>query len=376
MAHDETASWLVLQSTPGIGGRTLRRLVNYFGSAAGVLEAQRRDLLRAGLPERLIGALRRPDESAARTGVAWLDDPAHHLVTFLDPRYPPLLRQIDDPPPLLFVRGDVAALHLPQLAIVGSRNPSASGSENAFLFARQFARCGFAVTSGLAVGIDAAAHRGALDGDGVTVAVAGTGIDRIYPARHATLADEIVTRGALVSEFPLGTPPAAGNFPRRNRLISGLSVGVLVVEAARHSGSLVTARLAAEQGREVFAIPGSIHNPLARGCHALIRQGGKLVETVHDILEELGPLANAALELEVPLQQDSPPPPPPSSSSSSEDHGRLLQCIGFDPVSVDGLVERSGLTAERVSSMLLMLEMQGHISPVPGGLYARRRERA
>jgi len=224
-----------------------------------------------------------------------MDEPdpiqARHILTLHDPAYPALLKEIADPPPLLFVRGDPAVLSRPQLGIVGSRNPTPGGRSLAEDFARSLSRCGLVVTSGMALGIDAAGHRGALRGGGTTLAVAGTGPDRIYPARHRDLARAIVEQGAIISEFAPGTPALPSNFPRRNRIISGLSLGVLVVEAACRSGSLITARLAAEQGREVFALPGSIHNPLARGCHHLIRQGAKLVEDIEDIVEELGPLA-------------------------------------------------------------------------------------
>ncbi|MDX1655862.1 MAG: DNA-processing protein DprA, partial [Candidatus Competibacteraceae bacterium] len=271
--------------------------------------------------------------------------------------------------------GDIQLLNWPQLAVVGSRNPTPAGRETAREFAAHLARGGLAITSGLARGVDAAAHRGALEAEGATVAVLGTGPDRVYPARNRDLAHAIAaTGGALVSELPPGTAVAAEHFPRRNRLISGLSLGVLVVEAALKSGSLITARLAAEQGREVFAIPGSIHNPLARGCHNLIRQGAKLVETAADILEELG--AQAGLNPPVENPQADPAQggsalQPQRDGALDEDYRYLLQCLGDGPVSVDALVERSTLTAEAVSSMLLILELQGFVAAAPGGLYAR-----
>jgi DNA processing protein len=295
----------------------------------------------------------------------WLTQPNCHAITQHDERYPPLLKQIPDPPAVLFVQGDPLRLIDKQLAIVGSRNPSISGERTAMEFARHLADIGLTITSGLAVGIDAAAHRGALAGDGHTIAVTGTGLDRIYPARHRDLAGEIVTRGALVSEFPPGTPPRPENFPRRNRLISALSLGTLIVEAAMQSGSLITARLAAEQGREVFAIPGSIHNPLARGCHALLRQGAKLVETAQDILEELGAL----------VAWEESPSQPSTPGSTTTDYSKeiinLLSYIEFEPTAVDTVVERSGLTADQVSSMLVVLELHGQIVSAPGGLYTR-----
>jgi DNA processing protein len=250
--------------------------------------------------------------------------------------------------------------------MVGSRNPTTGGERTARDFARHLAGCGLAITSGLAVGVDAAAHQGALEAGGITLAVTGTGLDRVYPARHRELAHRIAERGALVSEFPPGTPPLAGNFPRRNRIISGLSVGTLVVEAALKSGSLITARLAVEQGREVFAIPGSIHNPLARGCHALIRQGAKLVETADDIAEELAALLGG-LSLEPVV--DAGHADEGCHSLEDPEYQRLLQAMGHDPVSVDQLVARTGFTAETVSSMLLLLELQGHVSSSPGGFF-------
>ncbi len=303
--------------------------------------------------------------AAAEHEIAWLAEPHHHLITLSDPRYPPLLREIADPPAALYVIGDPAVLSSTQLGIVGSRNPTPGGSETAHAFATYLTLSGLTITSGLAMGVDAAAHRGALVAGGKTIAVAGTGLDRVYPARHRELAHQIAAQGALISEFPLGTPALAFNFPRRNRIISGLSLGVLVVEAALQSGSLITARLAAEQGREVFAIPGSIHNPLARGCHALIRQGAKLVETAADILEELGPIA----QLSVPARQTDGVGN--ITSGLGVEAMTLLECLGFDPTPVDSLIERSGLTPEAVSSMLLVLELQGHVVSAPGGHYNR-----
>jgi DNA processing protein len=276
-----------------------------------------------------------------------------------------LLREIPTPPPVLFVRGDPALLSRPQLAIVGTRNPTASGRRTAREFAAHLAGAGLVITSGLALGIDAEAHRGALE-QGWTVAVMGTGPDRLYPARHRELARQIAEQGALVSELPPGTPPNAENFPRRNRVISGLSLGTLVVEAATQSGSLISARLAGEQGREVFAIPGSIHNPMARGCHALIRQGAKLVETGADILEELGPLA-ATVTTPDPHPRDIPTSP---AVSPDPEHAALLALLGESPTAIDTLVERSGLTAEAVSSMLLIMELQGYVASA-GGFYTR-----
>lgn len=270
----------------------------------------------------------------------------------------------------MFVQGDVTLLNAWQLAIVGSRNPSSSGRESAYAFAEYLASGDLIITSGLAMGIDAAAHQGALAGGGKTIAVVGTGLDRVYPAKHHDLAHQIVEKGALVSEFPLGTPPKAENFPRRNRIISGLSLGTMVVEAAIRSGSLITARMAMEQGREVFAMPGSIHNPLARGCHRLIREGAKLVESAEDIIEELGALAGVK-----PMQNDNKSTNKSAANLSKKDpeYQLLFEKMGFDPIHIDVLISRSGLTADVVSSMLLLLELQGQVASLPGGQYIRCR---
>jgi DNA processing protein len=317
------------------------------------------------LPDAALDYFRRPDWQRVEQDLAWLERPGNGLLPLDDPRYPPLLRQIPYPPPLLFVHGDPDCLRLPQLAIVGARNPTPLGRETAQRFAAHLAECGLLITSGLALGIDAAAHEGALAGGGRTIAVMGTSLDRVYPARNRDLAHAIAERGALVSELAIGTPPTAENFPRRNRLISGLALGVLVVEAAAQSGSLITARLATEQGREVFAVPGSIHNPLAKGCHALIRQGAKLVETAADILEELGALAAATGE--VAASRTSAPTP----VVLDEEYRHLLAAMGDEPVGIDLLVDRCGLTAEALSSMLLILELEGYVAAMPGGLYGR-----
>jgi DNA processing protein len=353
--------WLTLLRTPRLGSRTFTILLERLGSPAQIFAETPQALTAMGLSETTIASLRNPDWATVDRELGWLQSSGHHCLTLPDEAYPLPLREIPDPPPLLFVRGDVSALSRPQLAIVGSRNPSPSGEQLAHDFARALSTCGFAITSGLALGIDAASHRGALDGSGVTVAVAGTGLDQVYPARHQTLAEEIVARGgALVSEFPMGTPPQAGNFPRRNRIISGLSVGVLVVEAALRSGSLITARMALEQGREVFAIPGSLYNPLARGCNALLKQGAKLVETVADILEELGGFHSAAQ----PTTEAAQPP-----AELDEDCQRLLKSIAYDPTSVDTLIAATGSTPQSISSMLLLLELQGYVTSANGGYY-------
>lgn len=359
---EEVRYWLALVRMPGIGAVSARRLLAQWDTPRRLFDA---DAKAAGLDEQAEAYRRRPEWHAVDRDLAWLDAADdRHVLTLHDPAYPPLLKEIPDPPPVLFVRGDPELLAERQLAIVGSRNPTAAGQRNAADFAQRLAECGLVITSGLAVGIDAAAHRGALTAGGATLAVTGSGLDRIYPARHQSLADEIVAQGALIAEFPPGTPPRPENFPRRNRIISGIALGTLVVEAALRSGSLITARLAAEQGREVFAIPGSIHNPLSRGCHALLRQGAKLVEDARDVLEELGPLA--AWGDPLPATQSAP-----LQGDESGEFSELLNHIGFEPTAVDTVVERSGLTAERVSSMLVLLELQGHVTSAPGGLYTR-----
>jgi len=356
---------LALLRAPGIGPVRCARLLEHFGSAAVALAADRAEWARLGMPDVALDYLRNPDWRRVEQDLAWLERPDNHLLPLDDSRYPALLRQIPQAPPLLFVHGDLACLRMPQLAVVGTRNPTPSGRETARQFAAHLAGGGIAITSGLALGIDAAAHQGALAGGGQTIAVMGTSLDQVYPAKHRDLARLIAERGALISELPTGTPPLAENFPRRNRLISGLALGVLVVEAAIQSGSLITARLALDQGREVFAIPGSIHNPLAKGCHALIRQGAKLVETAADILEELGALA-AVGDDEIAVT-----PPVATTASLDEDYRRLLAAMGEEPVGIDLLVERCGLTVEVLSSMLLILELEGYAAVVPGGLYCR-----
>jgi DNA processing protein len=306
----------------------------------------------------------------------WLAAPGHHALALTAPEYPPLLREIHDPPAVLYVHGTVDILSGMQLAVVGSRNPSPGGTDNARDFSHALAKAGLTITSGLAIGIDGAAHRGALAASGGTIAVAGTGLDIVYPARHRALAAAIAEHGALVSEFPPGSPPQPSSFPRRNRIISGLSLGTLVVEAASGSGSLITARAALEQGREVFAIPGSIHNPLARGCHALLRQGAKLVECVADILEELGPLAAASLAPGSPVpgsrvpESRVPADPPPDDPQAAA----ILRLMDYEtPVTLDTLAERSGLRAEHLHRILLDLELETRITLGPGGTFLRRR---
>ena len=296
---------------------------------------------------------------------SWLQAPNHYIVTAESEDFPELLWQIPGPPTRLYVVGNKDALHLPSLAIVGSRNPTRGGTQNAYKFSNHLARSGFSIVSGLAQGIDTAAHEGALDAGAMTIVFLGHGIDKIYPAENRDLAQRIARSGALCSEYPLGSPPRREHFPQRNRLISGLSLGTLVVEAARRSGSLITARLASEQGREVFAVPGSIHNPLSRGCHQLIQQGAKLVEIGDDIVSELGPLVGHLLR-----NADISTQPAMESTTQSAEYGELLSVLSYDPASADQIAQQSGLTIDQVSSMLLILELEGKIQVQPGGRYS------
>jgi DNA processing protein len=314
-----------------------------------------------GFKSDIIHIIKNPDWAMIDKDLSWLEQQNNSVILFNDKNYPSQLKEIADPPPVLFVRGNPDLLSLPQIAIVGSRNPSTLGEETAFNFAKTLSHYGFVITSGLALGIDGASHRGALNAKGFTIAVAGTGLDRVYPARHKELATEIVKTGVMISEFPPGTTAKANHFPRRNRIISGLCQGLLVVEAAKQSGSLITARMALEQNREVFAIPGSIHNPLARGCNALIREGAKLVETTQDILEELNQF----------YQQDEKLLPLTMQSTLDLEQQTLLNRVMFSPTSIDYLVENTGESVEVISSMLLILELQGYLEATAGGCYVR-----
>ena len=353
--QDGLAAWLRLTLTPGIGGETQRKLLAAFGLPEAVFAAGRL-AVRAVVGERADLLFDYDPAEAVDRNIAWAGQPGQHILTLADAAYPQALLEISDPPSLLYVRGNPALLQKRGLAIVGSRNATPQGLQTAETFAKALAARGLGIISGLALGIDAAAHRGALAADGETIAVIGTGADRVYPARNKELAVAIAERGAIVSEFPLGTPAIAANFPRRNRIISGLSCGVLVVEAAPESGSLITARLAAEQGREVFAIPGSIHSPVARGCHKLIKQGAKLVETAQDILEELGSYADSGI---------------PQEAIAATGDNDILKALGHDPCVLDDLVERTGLSADLLLGELLTLELDGLIATLPGNRYQR-----
>jgi len=383
MAPDELHGWLRLLATPGIGSGTARRLLARFGLPGAIFAQSAASLEHCVSPAVAQALLQAPEDPAplAEKTLRWLagapQDMRHHIVTLGDPDYPALLLETADPPVLLYLlgagrwfSGAGAALRLrawpvPALAVVGSRNPTPQGRQNAQAFARELAGRGFCIVSGLALGIDAAAHEGALEHAGTqapcTIAVVGTGLDRVYPRANHALAQRIAAEGLIVSEYPLGTPPLGPNFPRRNRIISGLAQGTLVVEAATESGSLVTARLASEQGREVFAVPGSIHAPQSRGCHALLRQGAKLVERVDDILEELAPQARPPRP--APGAMPAPAAPPPADD--------LLAQLGYEPVHLDDLGARTGLDTARLQARLLELELQGLVARMPGGWFQR-----
>jgi DNA processing protein len=357
---DDIAHWLRLEQARGVGCRSANLLLHAFGSPEAIFHAGA-DALGAHVPrEKALSLCAKPDAAFDRlleATYAWLAAPGHYCLTLHDPRYPQVLANISDPPLMLYVTGRCELLDGPCVAIVGSRNASAQGKANAGNFGQALSEAGLTIVSGLALGIDAAAHEGALCGAGSTIAVIGTGADRIYPARNRELALRIADEGCIVSEYPLGTVAAAGNFPRRNRIISGLSAGVLVVEAAAESGSLITAHCAVEQGRDVFAMPGSIHSTLAKGCHKLIREGAMLVETFEEVLEAMhvSPLARTR----------AASMPPPSGC------GALLGKLGHDPIGFDTLVREAGGDAASLNSQLLLLELAGMIERLPGGAVQR-----
>lgn len=359
------AGWLRLTLTPGIGGESQRRLLAAFGLPEAIFASSASDL-HAIIGQRANQLLAEPPQAAIERALAWAEAPEHRILTLADADYPQILLDTPDPPSVLYVLGDVAHLNRHCLGVVGSRNATPQGLRNAEEFSAALAARGWRIVSGMALGVDTAAHQGALKAGGATLAIIGTGIDRVYPARNHELARRIAAQGAIVSEFPLGTPAIAGNFPRRNRIIAGLSRGVLVVEAAVESGSLITARLAGDLGREVFAIPGSIHSPQARGCHRLIREGAKLVETAGHIEEELHPVLGFAAPAAAAPSVGAVVSAPESASDSS-----LLVLLGHDPVGLDDLVARSGQTTEALLAGLLDLELSGQIAPLPGNRYQR-----
>ena len=374
------AAWVALWRVSGVGCKTYQTLLDQFGSPADVFNATRVQLKAAGIGDALIEKIQQQARSSADPDMQWFHQSEHHyIITFDNSLYPQRLKELPSPPPLLYVHGHPELLNDPQLAIVGSRNPTQGGQNNSYEFAKHLAATGLCITSGLALGVDGLAHKGALDAKGVTIAVVATGIDRVYPARHRALAHQITVKGAIVSELPLGISPLARNFPRRNRIISGMSLGTLVVEAALRSGSLISARYASEQGREVFAIPGSIHNPLARGCHQLIRQGAKLIETAEHILEEIAPqLEQSLLVVSKPLKERSETATSPSSTLDDlfdKDQRLILETMGYDPISIDQLVIQTGLTLEVLSSILLLLELNGFIATSGRGRYTRIKEK-
>jgi DNA processing protein len=353
--NKDAADWIALSLIPGLGGETFRLLLREFGLPGNAFNAGHGALVKVVKPAIARAIAARDDDPHIAQALEWLQLAQNGLVTLADPDYPAQLLQIADPPPLLYIKGRRELLGAPSLAVVGSRNATPQGISNAEQFAKALSEAGLTITSGMALGIDAAAHRGGLAGKGASIAVVGTGLDTIYPARNKPIALALAKYGLLVSEFPLGTAALAGNFPRRNRIISGLSLGCLVVEATLNSGSLITAKQAAEQGREVFAIPGSIHSPFSKGCHQLIKQGAKLVETAADILEE--------------LHWASSSPAVPTRSAEPSD--AVLDSMGFDPVSIDTLALRTALPVDQLSARLLTLELDGVVGSLPGGLYQR-----
>lgn len=365
MDRDELAAWLRLLETPNVGRESARKLLAAFGSPQAVLSATtaaRQHVVPAETakafdetPETLLALI----DTTADWLAAGTEEVPRQVLTLGDTGYPNALLETADPPLLLYLQGNSALLSAPSLAVVGSRNPTPQGKENARSFSAHLSQAGLTIVSGMAMGIDGAAHEGGLTGSGRTVAVVGTGLDRVYPRRHLELAHRIASQGLIISEYSLGMPPLPGNFPLRNRIISGLTRGTLVVEAALQSGSLITARLASEAGRDVFAIPGSIHSPQSRGCHALIKQGAKLVDSAQDVLDELPwhvPAATSATD----------PSPEPDRGSDP-----LLQAIGFDPVNLDALVARTGWPAPQLSARLLELELAGEVARLPGQLFQR-----
>ncbi len=361
----EKTLWVSLSNIHGVGTQTFCQLLKTFGNPANVYAASYHQL-KAVVSEKIAAEITQGVNHDALTDVIhWLSQANNHLITLADAHYPKALLEITDPPPLLYAKGNVALLNLPSIAIVGSRNASVQGEKNAEAFAHDLCGYGLCIISGLALGIDGAAHRGALKANGATIAVVGTGLDIVYPAKHRDLAHQIVEHGLIISEFALGTPSKPQNFPKRNRIISGLSLGCLVVEANLQSGSQITARLAAEQGREVFAIPGSIHSPMSKGCHQLIKQGAKLVDCLQDIVEDLGlntlSLNNFSIDNDTSSTTNIP----------SASNNPLLILMGFEPTTLENLVRLSSLTVSEVSSMLMLLELEGRVASLTGGQYQK-----
>jgi DNA processing protein len=383
MDRDELAVWLRLQLTPGVGNATARRLLAAFGLPHHVFEQPTATLGQVASAQQSAALQRAPPELPSLLATTWewlqADPERNRILTLGDPAYPQSLLNMEDPPLLLYGMGTpeswqsaaLASCASRSIAVVGSRNPTPQGAANARQFSKALAEAGLTIVSGLALGVDGAAHEGALDGAPpgqlATIAVVGTGLDRVYPKQHLNLAHRIAQHGVLLSEYALGTPPVPANFPKRNRLIAGLSCGTLVIEAALKSGSLITARLAAEQGKDVFAIPGSIHSTQARGCHALIKQGAKLVENAQDVLEELqlGPASHAAMNVIAENADDA------GTTGLSDSVNDLLDALGFDPVGLDALLARTGLDTPTLQAQLMELEIHGHIARLPGGMFQR-----
>lgn len=359
----EKSLWISLSSIHGLGPQTFCQLLKVFGNPANIFAASYKQLTEV-VSEKIAAEISKGlDESALQDTLQWLSLPNNHLVTLADSDYPQVLLEITDPPPLLYAKGNLALLNQSGIAVVGSRNASVQGEKNAEAFAQGLCEYGLCIVSGLALGIDGAAHRGALKANGATIAVVGTGLDIVYPAKHRDLAHQIVEKnGLIISEFALGTPSKPQNFPKRNRIISGLSLGCLVVEANLQSGSQITARLSAEQGREVFAIPGSIHSPMSKGCHQLIKQGAKLVDCLQDIIEELDLNAESK-------STDTHASQPIKKSTPVENS--LLTNMGYEPIALESIVRLSGLTVGEVSSMLMLLELEGRVASLAGGQYQR-----
>jgi DNA processing protein len=371
MQREELAAWLRLAMTPGVGNLTARRLLSAFGLPQAIFSQSRAALAQLAEPAQCEALQKEPEGFAAQLQATldWLDGAQgaapRRILTLADPAYPESLLRTEDPPLMLYLMGQCEAGFPRGMAIVGSRNPTAQGLANARAFGRSFAQAGLTVVSGLALGIDGAAHEGALEGAGprqlATIAVVGTGLDRVYPRQHLELAHRITQCGLLVSEYLLGTPALSPNFPKRNRLIAALGEGTLVVEAALKSGSLITARLASEQGKEVFAVPGSIHSPQSRGCHALLKQGAKLVETAQDVLEELLPASRGAAAPAEEVDEDE----------EAQEPDALFAALGFDPVGLDALIARTGIPAPQLQARLLEMELAGEVARLPGGLFQR-----
>ena len=378
-SNEELASWIKLWRVSGIGSKKFQLLLDYFETPAAVFKSNTTQITQSGVSQKDANAIldQRNNSDSAQPDIAWLEaSDRHHILSIHCDAYPARLKLINDPPSLLYVHGNLEILNDPQIGVVGSRNPTQSGNNSAYDFAKHLAQTGLCITSGLALGVDGAAHQGALDGNGPTIAVTATGIDRVYPAKHRGLAHKIAEAGAIITEFPVGSHPDSRHFPRRNRIISAMSYGVLVVEAALKSGSLITARLAMEQNREVFAIPGSIHNPLAKGCHQLIRQGAKLVETADDILEEMASVIDLNNHTAHQTQTNVAKKIPDSNKNTPDDQldadqQTLLEKMGFDPISIDQLVINTDLDAASIAASLLILELQNHVSANGGGTYTR-----